>query len=246
MVIDDHPLGRPLLAILCYNNGRNVCDALAKVPEERCFDVIVNDDGSTDDTPAYLAEFGFRVLRNESNRGIGFAIKKVIRYARDNGYRVLAVMAGNGKDDPRQVERLFQPIYEQGHDYVQGSRRLPGGKAENLPLFRRNMVPIHALIFRLLTGFPCTDALNGFRAYKVNTFFEDPHINVWQDWLDRYEFETYVHYKVLKLGYRAKEVPVTKCYSHFDSEEKYSHIRPIIDWWSIMRPLVYLTLGLRE
>jgi len=246
MVIDDHPLGRPLLAIVCYNNGRNARDTLARVPEERCFDVIVNDDGSTDDTPAYLAEFGFRVLRNESNAGIGFAIKKVIRYAHDNGYRVLVVMAGNGKDDPWQVERLLRSIYEEGYDYVQGSRRLLGGKAENLPLFRRIMVPIHALTFRLLTGFPCTDALNGFRAYKVSIFFEDPHINVWQDWLDRYEFETYVHFKVLKLGYKVKEVPVTKSYAQFSSGMKRSHIRPIVDWWSIMRPILYLWLGLRK
>ena len=246
MEIDTHPLGRPLLAIFCYNNGTNARETLLKVPVDRCFDVVVNDDGSTDDTPRYLAEFEFPILRNEVNRGIGFALKKVIHYAWDNKYRVLAVMAGNNKDDPRQVERLLQPIYEEGHDYVQGSRRLPGGRSENLPLSRRVMVPIHALIFHLLTGFPCTDALNGFRAYKVSIFFDDPRINVWQDWLDGYEFETYVHYKVLKLGYKVKEVPVTKSYAHFTSGMKYSHIRPIVDWWNIMRPLVYLALGLRD
>jgi dolichol-phosphate mannosyltransferase len=108
------------------------------------------------------------------------------------------------------------------------------------------MVPIHAGTFRFLTGFPCTDALNGFRAYKLEMFFDDPRINVWQDWLGGYEFETYLHYKVLKLGYRVTEVPVTKRYSHFGPGSKYSHIRPLVDWWHIMRPLMLLSLGIRK
>ncbi|MDA0746536.1 MAG: glycosyltransferase family 2 protein, partial [bacterium] len=173
MNIDGNPLGKPLMAIFCYNNGPTVRDTLSRIPEDRCFDVVVNDDGSSDDTPAYIAEFNFPVLRDEENGGTGYAVKKVVRYARENGYRVVVLVAGNGKDDPGQAERLLKPIYEEGYDYVQGSRRLTGGRAESLPLFRQFMVPVHAWLFRLLTGFPCTDALNGFRAYKVDIFFDD-------------------------------------------------------------------------
>jgi len=51
----------------------------------------------------------------------------------------------------------------------------------------------------------------GFRVYRVS-LFEDPRINIWQDWLDKYEYEYYVHWKVYTLGYKVKEVPVTKAY----------------------------------
>ena len=154
-------------------------------------------------------------------------------------------MAGNGKDDPREIPRLLRQLIEEGYDYVQGARYLPGGKTENLPLFRRLMIPAHALLFRLLTGCPCTDALNGFRAFRVS-LFEEGGINIWQDWLDRYEYETYVHYLVLTRGYRVKEVPVSKIYPARKKGQKYTHIRPFIDWWICLSPLLYLKLGLRK
>jgi dolichol-phosphate mannosyltransferase len=48
----------------------------------------------------------------------------------------------------------------------------------------------------------------------------------------------------IRLGYRHVEVPVTKIYpSH---KLGYTKMRPFIDWWSIMRPIVYLGLGLRK
>ena len=153
-------------------------------------------------------------------------------------------MAANGKDNPQEIPRLLTAV-EEGYDYIQGSRFLPGGQSENLPLFRRLMVPASARLYRLLTGFPGTDALNGFRAYRLS-LLKDPRINIWQDWLDRYELEMYLHYKVLSLGYKVKEVPVTKSYKHFKKGMSYSHIRPFVDWWSIIRPIVFLALGVRK
>jgi dolichol-phosphate mannosyltransferase len=219
---------------------------LAKFPSQHDYDVIVHDDGSTDGTLDQVMAMGFPVIRAETNGGIGASVKRFLHYAKEHGYEVVVLMAGNNKDDPAEIPRLLQPILGEGYDYVQGSRYLPGGCARNLPLFRQIMVRIHALIYRVLTGFPCTDALNGFRAYKISVVFNDPRINVWQGWLDRYEYESYLHYKVLKLGYKVKEVPVTKSYQHFRPGMKYSHIRPVVDWWNIMRPLVYLVLGLRK
>lgn len=95
----------------------------------------------------------------------------------------------------------------------------------------------------LLTGFKSTDSSNGFRAYKLS-LFKDKRINVFQDWLDRYELETYLHYKVLTLGYKVLEVPVSKDY--LPGIRKYSKIRPVIDWWKMARPLFLLKLGLKN
>ena len=94
---------------------------------------------------------------------------------------------------------------------MQGSRFLGGGSHQNLPRARYYMVKLHALLMRWLTGFPATDAINGFRAYSTS-LLRDPRIDLWQDWLDHYELESYLHYKVLKLGYRVIEVPVSKSY----------------------------------
>ena len=53
-----------------------------------------------------------------------------------------------------------------------------------------------------------SDVTNGFRAYRMS-LLDDPRVDLSQDWLGRYELEYYLHYKVLSLGYRYAEVPVT-------------------------------------
>ena len=49
--------------------------------------------------------------------------------------------------------------------------------------------------------------------------------------------------KAIRLGYRHCEVPVTKIYP---TNVSYTKMRPVVDWWSIMRPVVYLGLGLKK
>jgi dolichol-phosphate mannosyltransferase len=233
-----------LAAIVCYNNGENAARTLALVPpsDQRDFDVVVVDDGSTDDTAAQIAKFDFPVIRHPSNRGVGAAIKSGMRYALDDGYEAVCILAGNAKDDPRQIPRLLAAI-RAGADYVQGSRFAAGGST-NTPPFRRRMVRVHAALIALVTGFRGSDSLNGFRAYRT-ALLRDAGIDVWQPWLDGYELETYLHYKVLKSGRPAVEVGVSKTYPE-GGGVPYSHIRPVIDWWRILRPIPLLMLGIRK
>ena len=244
--------GSAVAAVVCYNNGANAARTLEKFPpaNERDFDVVVIDDGSTDDTAEQIARFDFPVVRHPTNRGLGAAIKSGMRYAVDNGYEILCILAGNAKDDPRQIPRLLAPIREGRADYVQGSRFAPGGSPENTPGFRFVMVKVHSRVIGLLTGFRGTDSLNGFRAYKTALLKDEGQaagINVWQDWLDGYELETYLHYRVLKSKRPVVEVGVSKTYPPKTQKKvKYSHIRPIRDWWRILRPIPLLMLRLRK
>jgi hypothetical protein len=96
----------------------------------------------------------------------------------------------------------------------------------------------------MMTNVRCTDVTNGFRSYKLE-LFDDERINIWQNWLDEYELEYYIHYKVLTLGYKTKEVPISKIYSH-KNKGGYSQISPFRDWWKIVGPLIYLKLGVKK
>lgn len=238
---------RAVACVCSYNNGANVARTLEKIPAAhlRDYDVVVINDGSTDSTGAEIAKFDFPVVLHEKNQGVGGAIKSSIRYARDHGYDIVCILAGNNKDDPNEIPKLLEKIRVGGADYVQGSRYASGGSHENTPGFREMMVPIHALVFRAVTGYAGTDALNGFRAYRTS-LFDDPNIDIFQDWLDKYELETYLHYQVLKRKYKVVEVGVSKTYPPKQGRKKYSHIRPVIDWWKIMRPLPLLILGLKK
>jgi dolichol-phosphate mannosyltransferase len=184
------------------------------------------------------------MITNPLRMGVGYAIREGIDYALSEQYDIVVIMAGNGKDNPREIPRLLMPILRDGYDYVQGSRFLPGGKRVRNPFLRGMFSRLYPFFWTLLTDTRCTDVTNGFRAFKLSIVL-DKRINVWQSWLDSYQLEYYVHYKALTLGYRTKEVPVSKTYP-YRHKGGYSMISPLRDWWKIVSPLIYLKLGLRD
>jgi dolichol-phosphate mannosyltransferase len=184
------------------------------------------------------------LIHNPERKGIGHAIRQGYSYAFDNNFDLIVVMAGNGKDDPREIPRLTTPILREGIDYVQGSRFLPGGRRQKNPFLRSIFIRLFPVVWSSMTGVHCTEVTNGFRAYK-SSILRDPRINVWQTWLDNYELEYYLHYKALTLGYKFAERPVSKDYSAL-MDKKYSHISPSKDWWQIVGPLFLLRLGVKK
>jgi len=184
------------------------------------------------------------IIQNPKRMGIGYAIREGIQYAIKRGFDIIVVMAGNGKDDPKEIPRLLKPIVEDGYDYVQGSRFLPGGRCVKNPFLRGIFSRLYPHIWTMLTNVRCTDVTNGFRSYRTK-IFDDERINIWQNWLNGYELEYYIHYKVLTLGYKVKEVPVSKVYPH-RHKGGYSKIMPFRDWWQIIGPLICLKIGVRK
>lgn len=241
--MDETPRNDALAVMVCYNTAEWTKQAVAKFPPDRDYDVVLVDDGSSDNTGEYVKASGFAVIQHPANRGLGAAIRSGLDYACEHGYEAVALLAGNNKDDPREIPRLLAPLRAGECDFVQGSRFAQGGSYANLPQARHFLVKVHALMMRVLTGMRTTDAINGFRAYRTS-ILADPRIRLHQDWLDGYALETYLLYKVLKLDYRVAEVPVSKTYPA-ERGVKYSHVRPIVDWWHILKPLLLLSLRLR-
>lgn len=232
-----------LAATFAYNEGEKIRRTLSRHPAQRAYDLLVMDDGSTDGSLESL-EPGVIVLRNETNLGIGASMKTVFEFALDRGYEILVIQAGNDKDEPLEIPRLVAPILAGEADFVQGSRFLTGGQYGNMPGYRIVATrTIHPLLFSIAAGKRVTESTNGFRAFRT-ALLRDPRINWRQSWLDRYELEPYLLMKAITLGYRHVEVPVTKLYP--SRQGGYTKMRPILDWWSIIRPVVYLGLGLRK
>lgn len=232
---------RTILLLPALNEEGKIGRAVAKA---RGFvdEVLVIDDGSVDNTVEEAQNEGATVFSHPLNRGVGAAIRSGIEYALSNGYDIIVIMGGDDQDRAEEMHRLIGPIINDGYDLVQGSRRLYGKRVVNMPLFRRITTRVYSIIFRILTGFPATDGTNGYRAMR-SSIFKDKRIDLNQDWLSRYELEPYIFYKVVKLGYRVKEVPVTKVYHRGDIG--YTKMIPILDWWSILRPLIYLKFGIK-
>jgi dolichol-phosphate mannosyltransferase len=223
-----------------FNEGPAAADLVQRMPPIVARTFVV-DDGSTDGGPALAAAAGATVISLGRNRGVGAAIRAGLDAARADGCDVAVVMAASGKDRPEELPNLLAAL-EAGADYVQGSRFMAGGASVNLPLMRGVLIHGFTLMFRLLTGFNGTDVTNGFRAYRL-TLLDDARVRIHQPWLDRYELEYYIHWKAITLGYRVVEVPVSKTYPA--RRKNYSKIRPIVDWWHMVRPALLLALHLR-
>lgn len=235
---------RVLACPIAFNEKEKIIRVLGRVRREDVDEFLVFDDGSDDGTREAVAALGFGVIGHEQRSGVGAAIRTAIRYARAHHFDVLVIMAGNDKDRPQEIPRLLEPIVKDNCDFVQGSRYLSGGDFGNMPFYRRIATQIvHPWLFSLVAFRRITDSTNGFRAFRLS-LFDDPRIDIEQSWLSNYELEPYIFFKAIRLGYRVREVPVTKIYP--PHELGYTKMKPVTGWWSILRPIVLLGLRLKK
>ncbi len=162
-----HPeLDRPArcLVIVPVFNERGsvgkVVDRLHRALPE--FDVLVIDDGSTDDTLRQIAP-KTAVVSLPFNLGIGGAMQTGYRYAALYGYDIAVQVDGDGQHRPSEVRRLVEYLLEGEADLVVGSRFLETSRYRQSTV-RRTGAWMLRLLIRMLTGLTITDCTSGFRA----------------------------------------------------------------------------------
>jgi dolichol-phosphate mannosyltransferase len=233
---------RVAVVVPAWNEKGKIGNVVRKVPRHFASCVIVVDDCSSDGTAEEARAAGAEVvIRHEVNRGVGAAIRTGLFEARRRGYTVGAVLSGDDQHEPDELPRILAPVLAGEADLVQGSRWLPGGATPGIPVERRWLTRLYPILFSLASGFAITDGTNGMRALRLS-LLDDPRIRLDQDWLDRYELEPYLLYQFIRCKFRVREAPVTVRY-HSRGTTK---MRLIQDGWRILRPIVFLRLGIRR
>ncbi|HEX5182702.1 MAG TPA: glycosyltransferase family 2 protein [Allosphingosinicella sp.] len=123
--------------------------------------VVVVDDGSTDETGREAERAGAKVVRHCVNLGQGAALGTGIRYALLNGASTIVTFDADGQHRPEDIGALLRRREETGADVVLGSRFLGG--TVDMPASRRWLLRAATLYTRLTTGLKLTDAHNGLR-----------------------------------------------------------------------------------
>ncbi|MCP4704088.1 MAG: glycosyltransferase family 2 protein [candidate division Zixibacteria bacterium] len=234
-----------LIVLPAYNETGKVGRVVEKILATGSNDtILVVDDCSTDDTSGEAKNAGALVLRHEINKGVGAAIRTGIKYGIQNSYDICTVLSSDDQHEPKEIDSVVKLVVNNEFDFVQGSRRMKGGRVVNDRPFRKITTQLYSLLLSILVGKRITDATNGFRAFRL-TMFDYPDINIDQEWLDRYELEPYILFKAItNKNIRFIEVPIT-IYYHQETKQ-YTKMRPFIDWWKLAKPLVYLGLRIKK
>lgn len=165
-------------------------------------DVVVIDDGSTDDTAAVARAHGATVLRLPFNLGIGGALRTGFRFAVARGYDRAVQFDGDGQHDPTQIAALLAAL-DEGADMAIGNRF--GGESHTYQLGRVRARAMGVLRFtvRQFSGQRFTDTSSGFRAFNRD---------VLEFFARNYPAEYMESVEALLLacaeGFRVDEVPV--------------------------------------
>ncbi|PRH83499.1 glycosyltransferase family 2 protein [Arenimonas caeni] len=145
---------------------RRTLPAIAGVLPEA--EVIVVDDGSTDQTAAVARAAGARVLSSPYSMGNGAAIKRGARAANGD---VLVFMDADGQHDPLEIQGLLDKLNE-GYDMVVGARDGSGQASLGRSLANR----LYNKLASWMTGHTILDLTSGFRAVRADLFREFLHL----------------------------------------------------------------------
>lgn len=157
---------RTLAILPAFNESASLPGVIEEL--RRCWpdlDLLVVDDGSTDDTAALARHHGARVASLPFNLGIGAALQTGFRYAVSHGYDRAFQFDADGQHDPTQIEVLLDALGE-GADMVIGSRFAAAGCGYEVSSVRGGAMRLLRGSIRMLTGQRFTDASSGFRAFS--------------------------------------------------------------------------------
>lgn len=218
------------VVIPVINEGARIGNLLQRMKQQAIHesaDVIIVDGGSTDgslERPILEANAVRGLLVKKGPGKLSAQLRCAYAFALDQGYEGIVTIDGNDKDDPDAIPRFIAAM-EEGTDFVQASRFIPGGVAENTPLSRNLAIRcVHAPMLSLFSGFRWTDTTQGFRAYRRELLL-DPKVAPFRDVFASYELLPYLNYRAPKLGYRCVELPTARRYPKGEIPTKISAIK---------------------
>ncbi len=199
---------RTLIAVPVYNEQKYVTKVLDEIRRYANGDILVIDDGSTDQTPLLLAQQPVDVVRHAQNRGYGQSLIDAFRWTLCNRYDWLITMDCDEQHEPASLPDFHRAIEQLDADVISGSRYLDASLVSvgGPPADRRSINATLTQTLNRSLGLSITDAFCGYKAYRVRAV---RHLM-----LDEtgYAFPIQFWVQCVANGLRIKEIPVRLIY----------------------------------
>ncbi|MBP9151437.1 MAG: DUF2062 domain-containing protein [Flavobacteriales bacterium] len=221
-----------------YNNHKTVKRVIESVLEYTS-DLIVVNDGATDETPEILKEFGDKIslISYSPNKGKGYALRMAFAKATELGYRYTITLDSDGQHFANDIPKFVEVHRSHPDAVIMGARNLEAhGMAAKSSFANR----FSNFWFRLQTGIYMPDTQTGFRLYPLDK------IKNLSLFTNRFEFEIEV---IVKLAWRDVPFVSVPIQVKYDPNERVSHFRPGPDftrisflnaWFTILTALYHL------
>jgi glycosyltransferase involved in cell wall biosynthesis len=201
------------IIIPARNESASIGDLVRDIREQyQTAEILVVDDGSTDDTSAVAREAGAQVVANPTGLGNGAAVKAGARRATGD---VLVFLDADGQHNPADISRLLSRL-DQGFDMVIGARASGASHANSARLLANG---VYNLVASLVTGRPIPDLTSGFRAVRADLFKRFLYLLP-----NGFSYPTTITMAFMRSGYPVDFVDI-----HAEQRQGKSHIRPLQD-----------------
>jgi len=197
-----------------YSEGKIIKEVISSIKKEGFNNIIVVDDGSSDNTYQEAKSTGVITISHPINRGKGAATQTGIDAAKLLNADIIVTMDSDGQHDPKDIKKLVKPILDNKADVVIGSRMLNG---KDMPQSRIMMNKIANIVTYIFFGIMVSDSQSGLRAYSKKAY------NSVYTYMDRYEFESEMLGQIKDANLKIKEVPIKVIYTDY-SKSKYKHM----------------------
>lgn len=205
-----------------YNNARTLPKVIADV-KEYCDDIMVVNDGSTDDTHDILVDTPDIILLeypDAKNRGKGHALKTALRKATEMGYRYAITLDSDGQHYADDIPLFVEAISEKPDSLIIGARNL---QADGMPGKNTFANRFSNFWYKVETMQTLADTQSGYRLYPLR------RLAGMRFFTPRYEFEVEVIVRAAWRGVNVFNVPIKVLYP----EDRVSHFRPLQDFTRI-------------
>jgi glycosyltransferase involved in cell wall biosynthesis len=202
-----------------YNNEKTLEAVISDVLKVTKNIIIVND-GSTDNTPGILKKFSdLKIISYSPNRGKGYAIRKGFKAAITSGYNYAITIDSDGQHYPSDIEVFIHKIKEVPDALIVGARTLDPEKLSRGSKFANRFSNFW---YRILTGVRLTDTQTGFRLYPLDL------IKDMKFFTRKYEFELEILVRAAWSRIKVISAPIRVYYP--PRKERISHFRPYRDF----------------